>query len=113
MKSTIDRLKLIFLGVFALACAGVWAFQIFYVMPARKCEANGQWWDGATRICAQPIAIASLTGRPAGMSRREWSEKQAALLAEREREGYPAGGETAPAPAPVPQSAPAAPAKAN
>lgn len=109
MNPTIDRLKLIFLGVFALCCAGVWAYQIFYAMPAKKCEANGQWWDGATRTCAQPLSISQITGRPVGMSRKEWSEKQAAALVQREREGYPAAGAaTAPAATPAAPSTPAA-----
>ncbi|HRD47392.1 MAG TPA: hypothetical protein PLF78_13015, partial [Caulobacter sp.] len=71
MNSTIDRLKLIFLGIFALGCAGVWAYQILWAMPAKRCEANGQWWDGERRICAQPLMISSITGRPVGMSRKE------------------------------------------
>lgn len=107
MNPTIDRLKLIFLGIFAIGCAGVWAYQIFWAMPAKKCEANGQWWDGATRVCAQPLTISSITGRPAGMSRKEWSEKQAALAAQRESEGYPAGGAQATAPSAAPAAAPA------
>jgi hypothetical protein len=110
MNPTIDRLKLIFLGIFVLGCAGVWAYQIFWAMPAKRCEANGQWWDGSTRTCAQPMLITSITGRPAGMSRREWAEKQAAQATQREREGYPAAA-TAPAPAaPAVKPAPAAPA---
>ena len=111
MNPTIDRLKLIFLGVFAVMCAGLWAYQIFYVWPAKRCDADGMWWDRATRICAQPIYIPSLTGRPAGMSRKEWSEKQAARQNERDAEGYPVE-DVAPspkaAPAPAPKAAPMA-----
>lgn len=114
MNPTIDRLKLIFLGIFAVMCAGVWAYQIFYVWPAKRCDAESGWWDRSTRICAQPLAISSITGRPIGMSRKEWSEKQAARLNQREAEGYPAQEEKAPTPtpaAPAPQApAPKAPA---
>lgn len=111
MNRTIDRLKLIFLGIFALGCAGVWAYQILYVMPAKKCDAQGQWWDGATRTCARPIYIPSLTGRPEGMSRKEWSEKQAAAKIQREQEGYPTDEAAAPAPAAPAAAASTAPAK--
>jgi hypothetical protein len=90
MNRTIDRLKLIFLGVFAVGCVALWAFQIFFVMPAKKCDAQGQWWDSATRICARPIYIPDLTGRPEGMSRKEWSDKKAAEKAAEDREGFTA-----------------------
>lgn len=112
MNPTIDRLKLIFLAVFVLGCAGVWAYQIFYAMPAKRCEANGQWWDGATRVCAQPLMISSITGRPVGVSRKEWSEKKAAEAVLRENEGYPAGSAPAAPAAKTPAPAvPATPAK--
>lgn len=89
MNSTIDRLKLIFIGVFLISGIGLWAFQILYVMPAKKCEAAGQWWDRDRRICAQPIYIPDITGRPEGVSRREWSEKKAAEANQREQMAYP------------------------
>jgi hypothetical protein len=118
MNRTIDRLKLIFLGIFAIGVVAIWAYQILVVVPARRCEGNGQWWDRDRRICAQPLYIPDITGRPAGMSRKEWSEKKAAEDMAREREGYPAGAPAAPAPAakaaqaaPAPAVAPATPAK--
>jgi hypothetical protein len=79
MNPTIDRLKLIFLAVFALAAAASWAYQVMWVWPQRTCESKRLWWDPDTRVCAAPIYIPSLTGRPEGMSRKEWSEKQAAV----------------------------------
>jgi hypothetical protein len=88
MNRSIDRLKIIFLGLFALGAAGIWAYQIFYVMPAKKCESREGWWDNRSRQCGQVLYIPSITGRPAGVSRREWSEKQAALANAREAEGY-------------------------
>jgi len=78
MNPTIDRLKLIFLGVFLLAAAASWGYQIFWAWPQRDCERRGAWWDSSTRTCANPIYIPAITGRPEGMSRKEWSEKQAA-----------------------------------
>jgi hypothetical protein len=106
MNLTITRLKLFFLVLFALGTMGIWAYQIFYVWPAQKCDDRGAWWDRKGRTCATPLYIPSLTGRPAGMSRKEWSEKQAARQIQRDREGYPTG-EAAPAPV-VKAAAPAA-----
>jgi hypothetical protein len=57
VNRTIDRMKLFFLGVFALSCAAVWAYQVIYVWPARRCEAAGNWWDPEGRQCATPIDL--------------------------------------------------------
>lgn len=108
MNPTINRLKLVFLGLFALGAAGIWAYQILYVIPAQKCDRQGGWWDRESRLCAAPIYIPSLTGRPAGVSRKDWSEQQAARQAQRDREGYPTGDEAAPKTAPAPAKGPAA-----
>ena len=105
MNPTIDRLKILFLVLFAIGAAGIWSYQIFYVWPAQKCDSRGGWWDMKARICAAPINVPDLTGRPEGMSRREWSEKQAARQLQREQEGYPTPPPAAPA------AAPSAPAK--
>ena len=78
MNPTIDRLKLIFLGIFVVLAAASWGYQILWVWPARQCEAKGAWWDPQTRICAAPIYIPDVTGRPEGVTRKEWSEKKAA-----------------------------------
>jgi len=63
MNRTIDRLKLIFLGLFAVMSAGVFVYHVFWVWPGDKCEAAGDWWDGRTRTCAKPILISDITGR--------------------------------------------------
>ncbi|MBI5940944.1 MAG: hypothetical protein HY859_11010 [Caulobacterales bacterium] len=105
MNPTIDRLKIVFLALFAVGAVAIWGYQIFYVWPAQKCDARAGWWDFKGRVCATPIYISSITGRPAGMSRKAWSELQAARQVQREREGYPAGGAAA---APAPEAADAA-----
>lgn len=64
MNRTIDRLKLIFLGLFALLSAGALVYHVGWVWPGKKCEAAGDWWDWRTRTCAQPILISDITGRP-------------------------------------------------
>lgn len=64
--SSIPRVKLIFVGLFAVGCALIWAVQVFYVWPRDRCEAHGGWWDPQSRICATPISISKITGRPNG-----------------------------------------------
>lgn len=107
MNPTINRLKIIFLGLFAVGVVGIWAYQIFYVWPAKRCDAQERWWDGKTLTCATPIYIPSLTGRPEGMSRKTWSERQAALKNQKDREGYPTE-EAQPVAPPAPAVKPAA-----
>lgn len=87
MIKTINRLKLLFLGLFAIGVVAIWAYQIFWVWPAKTCERQQRWWDPATRVCAIPIFIPDITGRPPGMSRKAWSEKQAARKVMEERYG--------------------------
>ena len=118
MNLTINRLKLVFLALFAVGTVGIWAYQIFYVFPAQKCDDRGGWWDRKGRLCATPIYIPGITGRPKGVSRKAWSEIQAARQAQRDREAYPtndaapgalpagkpAASATKPAPAPAKKS---------
>ena len=63
MNPTIERLKLIFLGIFALANVGVLVWQLGWAWPAQKCAEARKWWDGSQRVCAQPILISDITGR--------------------------------------------------
>jgi len=63
MNRTIDRLKLIFLVIFAICCVGAWTYQALYVWPRNKCEKMGDWWDWHDRVCAVPMPIWSFTGR--------------------------------------------------
>lgn len=64
MNKTIDRLKLIFLGIFVVAAAGVWAYQVLVVKPKRECEAQGSWWGGKWRSCERAVSIAPYEGPP-------------------------------------------------
>lgn len=61
MNRTIDRLRIVFLVVFAVACAGVWAYQILYVWPAKKCEQRGRWWSNKFRECDRVIYLPEYT----------------------------------------------------
>ncbi len=66
MNRLIDRLKLFFLCLFAISCVAVWAYQLLWVAPMKACESHGNWWDPFSRICATPLYLPNLTGRPAG-----------------------------------------------
>ena len=63
MKLTIERQTKITFVVFLVTTFIVFTVQIFWVWPGQRCEEAGKWWDWRTRVCAQPIAISSITGR--------------------------------------------------
>jgi hypothetical protein len=63
MNPTIERLKLIFLGIFAVANVGILVWQLGWAWPEEKCTQARKWWDGSQRVCAQPILISDITGR--------------------------------------------------
>ena len=73
---TFPRLAMLFAGVFGLAVIGIFALQDYWVAPGKRCEAAGKWYDMDNRICAQPISIAQITGRPIGVSRAQASEEK-------------------------------------
>ncbi len=61
---TMKRLSILFLSIFAVLLAGMFAYERLVVAPGDRCEAGGKWWDPESRVCAQPISIAEITGRP-------------------------------------------------
>lgn len=64
MNSPVQRLKLVFLVVFAVINVAMLVWQFGWVAPRQKCEAAGHWWDGGfSRVCAQPVLISDITGR--------------------------------------------------
>ena len=71
---TMKRLSVLFLGIFAVLMGGMFAWEALVVAPGDRCEADGGWWDRETSICARPISIAEVTGRPIGQSRAEASD---------------------------------------
>ena len=73
---TFPRLAMIFLGLFGITVVGIFALQDYWVAPGKRCEAAGKWYDMESRICAQPISIAQITGRPNGVSRAEASAEK-------------------------------------
>lgn len=78
---TIGRLSVLFFSIFGLMVAGVFVFQRYWVAPGDRCEAAGKWYDIESRICAQPISIAEITGRPiAGARAQASAEKNQELV---------------------------------
>jgi len=78
---TMKRLSTLFLGLFGVLVAGVFAYQALWAAPGERCEARGQWWADEGRICAQPISIAEITGRPIpGRRAAESAEKNRELV---------------------------------
>ena len=70
---TFKRLSVLFLVSFAACFALILAYQHFVRAPGDRCEEQGKWWDREGRVCAQPISIAEITGRPIGVSREQAS----------------------------------------
>ena len=70
MNRTIDRLKLFFLIAFAVLTAAMLVYQYVWVEPSKRCEAQRNWWDSATRTCGKVIYIPAITGRPVGAAAR-------------------------------------------
>ena len=73
---TIRRLSVLFFGIFGLMLIGVFVFQRYWMEPGERCEAEGKWYDIESRICAQPISIAEITGRPIGVTRAQASAEK-------------------------------------
>lgn len=105
---SIDRLKLIFLGAFALITTTVLVVHFVWVWPGKECEAARKWWDWRTRTCAQPLLISDITGRMITDDKAR-DEAKAAIGRAREKgevlhleEQKPAAAVPAPAPAAKP-----------
>lgn len=64
MNRFINRLMLAFGAVFVFATIAVGVYQFAYVIPGKRCEASGGWWEPQSRQCATPIYIPHITGRP-------------------------------------------------
>ncbi len=88
MSRIIDRLKLVFLGVFAVLTAAVFGYHAYFVWPGERCEAKGDWWDPETRVCAHPVLISDITGRT--LPERRAAEARAAAAAKAEAGEAPA-----------------------
>jgi hypothetical protein len=63
MNPNVERLKLIFVGLFSLAVVGIVVWQIGWIVPQHRCEQAHKWWDSGQRVCATPVLISDITGR--------------------------------------------------
>ena len=63
MNKTIDRLKWIFIGIFAVANVGILVWTVGWAWPEERCVGAHKWWDPAERVCAQPVLTSDVTGR--------------------------------------------------
>ncbi len=63
MNPHIERLKLIFIGAFAVLVVAVIIWQIGWIIPQKNCEKAHKWWDAGQRVCATPVLISDITGR--------------------------------------------------
>ena len=61
---SMKRLSILFLSIFAVLLAGMFAYERLIVAPGDRCEAGGKWGDPESQVCDQPISIAEITGRP-------------------------------------------------
>jgi hypothetical protein len=78
-----NRLMLGFCALFVLGVAAAFGYQIMYVIPAQKCETVGHWWEPSTRVCATPIYLPHITGRPIDTTARAKAAVEALPEAER------------------------------
>jgi hypothetical protein len=77
MNPTIERLKLIFLGIFAVLNVAMLIWQFGWVWPRQNCEQAHKWWDGSQRVCAAPVLISDITGRTIQDKQAEAAAKRA------------------------------------
>lgn len=73
---TMRRLSIMFLGLFAVATAGMLTYQHFRIDPERKCAKDGQWYFAEEGRCVTPVYIPEITNRAAGVSREEASRER-------------------------------------
>jgi hypothetical protein len=66
MFRIMGRVQIAYVGLFLLACAGVFSYEAMFVWPVEKCESNGGWWSAKYRECATPIPVWRFTGRLPG-----------------------------------------------
>jgi hypothetical protein len=63
MNPNIERLKLIFIGIFAVVNVGILIWTVGWAWPEERCVGGHKWWDASQRVCAQPILTSDITGR--------------------------------------------------
>jgi len=63
MYAPFERLKVIFLALFAVLTVAMMIWQVGWIWPRQNCEKARKWWDDSERVCAQPILVSDITGR--------------------------------------------------
>ncbi len=63
MNPTIERVKLVFVGIFAVVNVAILVWTLGWAVPEKQCVESHKWWDRDTRACAQPILTSDITGR--------------------------------------------------
>ena len=61
MYAPFERLKVIFLALFAVLTVAMMIWQVGWIWPRQNCEKARKWWDGLT--ARQPRLFAPLTAR--------------------------------------------------
>jgi hypothetical protein len=69
MFRIISRIQMVYVGIAAVACAGLFYYQANYVWPAQNCESSGRWWSDKDHECATPMPVWRFTGRMPGQPR--------------------------------------------
>ncbi|WP_425996745.1 hypothetical protein [Caulobacter sp. DWR1-3-2b1] len=64
MNRTINRLKIIFVGLFLVSTLAVLGYHYLWVWPKERCEARGGAWAGRWLKCGTIYSIETLTRRP-------------------------------------------------
>jgi hypothetical protein len=64
MNPTVNRVMWLYLAAFFLLTAGVFVYQVVWAWPGQRCVAAHKWWDPYERVCATPIDLPRITGRP-------------------------------------------------
>ncbi len=53
----LTRITLLFFVLLVLGLGAGLAYQMLYIAPAKKCEAQGRWWADRWRACATPVNL--------------------------------------------------------
>jgi len=64
MGNMINRVMWGFVAAFFVAVAAVSVYQFIWIEPGKHCMAAHKWWDPDQRVCATPIYLPAITGRP-------------------------------------------------
>jgi len=64
MNRTLNRLKILFLALFAAGSLASFGYHYLWVWPKERCEARGGLWADKWLKCGTVYSIETLTRRP-------------------------------------------------